>query len=510
MNILVLHSASINIIEKYCREYENYNIYICTFKKNEGMFSKFAKEIYLKDEASRINSYEIIDEIEDYINKLNIEKLCFIISNKNCENYENIRVLYDSINFENKVLLNCEMKEKYLLSDFNTYLNELYYENEEVILNNYVKKKNLIKEKTKIKKIMFIYDSFYMGGVTNLIYEWIQRMKDDFEIVLSCYSNGSQMSKFENLSKINLYIYKINVFESNASIDYHNYLHEVMLKEKPEAVFIFGVSTFLPSIIASLDSGIPNIYPIANISYYEIFGSINIGKYLRIFSEKYTKIICVSNAVKKSLLNLGVSDNKIDVIYGSTIDINKIKTFDYNDTNKKIISCICRVSKEKGIDTLIKAVSKINKKKYDDFEVYIVGDGEEKSNLLKLAEDYNVADIISFLGYRNDIENILNKTYISVLPSHHEGLPLSILESMAYGKMVIATDVDGIPEVIKHKENGLLIHENDIETLAKYIEICLDNKEFVDSMNYNAQKVIGEKFNIDICIEKLNRLLMGD
>ena len=158
MNILVLHSASINIIEKYCREYENYNIYICTFKKNEGMFSKFAKEIYLKDEASRINSYEIIDEIEDYINKLNIEKLCFIISNKNCENYENIRVLYDSINFENKVLLNCEMKEKYLLSDFNTYLNELYYENEEVILNNYVKKKNLIKEKTKIKKIMFIYD----------------------------------------------------------------------------------------------------------------------------------------------------------------------------------------------------------------------------------------------------------------------------------------------------------------------------------------------------------------
>lgn len=511
INILILHSASVSIIEKFCKQCSNDNLYVCTYNKNKGIFSEFAKEIYFKDNSARINTYQINDELEEYTKKLNIDKVVFITSNENAENYENVKVLYNCLKCTNKVLLNSKLEEIILEKNFNNYINEIFYENEEKILKAYTKGEKRERKIKSVKKIMFIYDSFYVGGVTKLIYEWIKKINNRYEVVFSCYSNGAEIEKFKNINNLKLYVANKDLFESNAELEYYHYLKKIMINEKPDVVLISGVSTFLPSMLASIDSEVPKIYPIINIRYLEIFGSIKIGSYLRHFESYYNSIITVSKSVKDSIVNLNIDAKKIKVIYGTSIDINSIKN--NNKTGKderKIISCICRLSKEKGIDTLIEAISKISLEKYNNFQVNIVGDGDEKEYLMQLTKDLRLDNIIKFLGYRNDVENILNRTYISVLASHHEGLPLSILESMAYKKMVIATNIDGIPEIIRHNYNGFLIEENDSTMLSRYIEKCLDDYELVERMNENAYKVIKEEFNIDICINKIIDLIEGE
>lgn len=509
INILILHSASIGIIGRFCEENSNNNIYICTFPKNKGCFLKYAKEVYLKEDNSRIDGYNIINEIDDYIKELNIDKIVFITSNENGENYDNIKVIYNSINHDNKIMLNSLLEPICPKRNFNNYLNEIFYENEDRILKGYVTNDRKKKQCTKVKKIMFIYESFYVGGVTNLIYEWIKKLNNKYEIIYSCYSNGADIDKFKKINKLKLCVDKMDISESNAQFDYYYYLKQLIASEKPDVVLIAGIATFLPAMIAAVDNEVPKIFPIANANYYETFGSTKIGKYLRYFEKYYDSIIAVSKSVKDSIVSLGITNEKISVIYGSSIDVNLIKSKKWNE-DKKIVSCICRISEGKGIDTLIRATSKIDLNKYNDFQVNIVGEGEALEQLIKLSKSLKLEDVVKFLGYRSDITDILNKSYITVLSSHMEGLPLSILESMAHKKMVIATNVGGIPEVIRHNYNGFLIDDNDVDMLAKYIEKCLDDCNLVERMNENAFNVIKEEFNIDICIEKLIKLIEGD
>lgn len=506
INILILHSASLSVIKKFCEKNKHNNIYICTFPKNKGCFSEYAKEIYLQDDFSRIYGYKVISELEEYTEKLFIDEVVFITSNKNGENYDNIKVAYNSIKHENKILLNNELEPISSKRNFNNYLNEMFYENQDKILGAYIRNNRIKRKIKKVKKIMFIYESFYVGGVTNLIYEWIKKMNTQYEIVFSCYSNGTEINKFKNIHNLKLYVNRMDILESNAEFDYYYYLKDVMEKERPDVVLISGVATFLPSIIAAIDNEVPKIYPIANAIYYEIFGSIRIGEYLRYFEKYYDSIIAVSESVKNSIMSLKIKEDNIRVIYGSSIDLKSIKYKKCNK-DKKIISCISRLSKEKGIDTLIKAISKVDLRKYDYFEVNIVGEGEEKECLVRLTKSLKLEKYVKFLGYRTDIYNILNQSYITVLPSHSEGLGLSILESMAYRKMVIATNVGGIPEVINHNYNGFLIEDNDSDMLAKYIEICLDDVELVNKMNENAYNKVLNEFNIDITIRNLLNMI---
>src|SRR6185312_8004875 len=106
----------------------------------------------------------------------------------------------------------------------------------------------------------------------------------------------------------------------------------------------------------------------------------------------------------------------------------------------------------------------------------MIGDGEEKQAAVKLIGSLGLGDKVVLQPFRQDIPDVLAGSDIYVLPSLWEAFPIALLEAMSMGKAVIGTNVDGTPEIIRDRENGLLIGIDDLEANLEsaLLELCSD------------------------------------
>ena len=121
----------------------------------------------------------------------------------------------------------------------------------------------------------------------------------------------------------------------------------------------------------------------------------------------------------------------------------------------------------------------------------IVGDGNLRESL-KMCIDLDIQGKVEFLGYRRQVESLISDFDV-LLPSISEGLGLALLEAMALGKPVIASEVGGIPEVVKNNSNGILVSPGNDKALAESIIKVLSNKTDSRIMGEKGQKTVLEK-----------------
>jgi glycosyltransferase involved in cell wall biosynthesis len=136
------------------------------------------------------------------------------------------------------------------------------------------------------------------------------------------------------------------------------------------------------------------------------------------------------------------------------------------DSQKVVVLFLARFTAHKQPLTLLKAFF-MAMKKDETLHLLMVGDGDEKAQALQMITAAQAADRITLLPFRADVPDILAAADVYVLPSLWEGFPIGLLEAMAMGRAIIASDVDGNNDVMMHKENGLLVSptnlENDLE-----------------------------------------------
>jgi glycosyltransferase involved in cell wall biosynthesis len=124
---------------------------------------------------------------------------------------------------------------------------------------------------------------------------------------------------------------------------------------------------------------------------------------------------------------------------------------------------------QKDQPTLIRAISLLPK----DYHLLLVGDGPKRKSCEELTDTLGIADRVTFAGVRTDIPQLLADADVAIISSHYEGMPLACIEAMAAGKPLIASDVDGIHEVVA--DAGLLFPHQDAKRLASLIEqVCSD------------------------------------
>ena len=181
---------------------------------------------------------------------------------------------------------------------------------------------------------------------------------------------------------------------------------------------------------------------------------------------RYEKIICIADQTKQNLEAHIGKKKKIIIIYNGVNTANFLKPIN-EITNRQnfIITMIAAFREQKDQDTLIRAMAELP----DNYTLQIVGDGPRRPILEKLAEEKNV----EFLGIRTDIPDILSSTDIVVLSSHWEGLSLSSIEGMASGRPFIASDVDGLHEMVNGA--GVLFPDGDHIALASAIRSLCEN-----------------------------------
>nr|WP_321403131.1 glycosyltransferase [uncultured Desulfobacter sp.] len=208
-----------------------------------------------------------------------------------------------------------------------------------------------------------------------------------------------------------------------------------------------------------------------------------------------------------SSCNTAVSDSVIQHLTGALkwkpkrmrlirngIDVDRFRATREGMHDPITILAAGRLSKEKGFDVLIKALHLLAERKRD-FRCLIAGDGPEKAALLDLGQRLGLGERIEFLGYVRDISQLMKKGDLFVIPSHHEGLPLSLLEAMASGLPVIASAVGGIPALLM-PDKGWVVPPANPEALADAIENAFNNPDTALGMGQRAQADVLNAYDI--------------
>ena len=210
------------------------------------------------------------------------------------------------------------------------------------------------------------------------------------------------------------------------------------------------------------------------------------------------KIIVLSEEWKDFFSKL-VDKNKIEVIYNAILIPDN---FEKNLDTKRILF-LGRFGKRKGIYDLIKVLEKLCVK-YSDLTLYAGGDGEIEK-VRQIVNEKKLGNNIKILGWVNgeEKEKLLKESSFYILPSYNEGMPMSVIEGMAYKNVTVSTNVGGIPKVITNMQNGILINPGDTESLYRYLDELLQDKELRIKLSENARKTTEEKFNIKNNIKKL-------
>jgi len=171
--------------------------------------------------------------------------------------------------------------------------------------------------------------------------------------------------------------------------------------------------------------------------------------------------------------------------------------------NEEIILFLGRIEARKGIFDLLEAVPATIKVNPD--LVYMIGGDGDRSHVEAIVEELGVQDHVQFLGYirGEDKEDLFSRATLFCLPSHHEGLPVAILEAMAHGLPIISTYVGGIPEQVIDGENGFLIDPGDVDELSNKISRLLNDKDLQIQMGQRSLSIIEQTFQVDAIEERL-------
>jgi len=199
------------------------------------------------------------------------------------------------------------------------------------------------------------------------------------------------------------------------------------------------------------------------------------------------KVIAVSETVKKSLIDNGIQEKRIHVIYNS-IDLKKYDSAPsmrnlFKDVNNFIFLFVGRLIPQKGVDVLINAFEKV-----ENATLMIAGQGPEKDNLEKIIKNKNIGNKIVFLGVCDSIPSLLASVDCFVFPSRHEGFPLVLLEAMASQLPIIITDFPSGLEVVKHGLNGLVSPIDDVEKLSFAMNDLMHSEELQKKLAIQARK----------------------
>lgn len=230
----------------------------------------------------------------------------------------------------------------------------------------------------------------------------------------------------------------------------------------------------------------------------------------RLIGRFVDRIIAVSSSTATYLIKeKGLPEEKIVIIHNGR-ELEEFDPFkDFSPTKREfglegrepVISVIGRLEEQKGHRYLLEALPALVTS-FPSLKVLIVGDGSLKGELMDQCRTLNLTGHVVFTGFRKDIVNILGVSDFVVLPSLWEGLPLIAIEASAMARPLVATGVDGTPEVVRDGKTGILVPPKDVRALKEGIVKLASNKALRREMGLKAREWVIENFSIKAQIER--------
>lgn len=211
-------------------------------------------------------------------------------------------------------------------------------------------------------------------------------------------------------------------------------------------------------------------------------------------------IVANSTAVKEYLLGRGIAEAKINVIYNG-LDLDRFASATVDSVRERfgfpsdvsIVTLVANLRHDvKNVPMLLRAVHRLGDSRA---HFVIAGEGELENDLKAQAAELGIAERVHFIGRCTDVPSLLAASDICVLTSKAEGFSSSILEYMAAGKPVVATNVGGAAEVIVDGSSGFIVESGDDIALAERLKRLLGDKALAEHLGDEAKRTVSERFS---------------
>ncbi|SCI76523.1 Glycogen synthase [uncultured Clostridium sp.] len=344
-------------------------------------------------------------------------------------------------------------------------------------------------------KVLHVLDSFNIGGAENLVTNYILETKDkqvnDAIILFKSNSFLREKLEYERINIVDLSDYNILIKLIK--------LIKFVKKEKYDIVHAHLFPAFYLCAISSVFTRDTKYI----MTEHSVTNKRRNKKYFKTIEKfiykRFDKVIACAEEVNINLRNW--LDNEIDIkTVRNGVKNSPLKKYKYEYDLILIGSLRSNV---KGVDLLLKSLSQIRNKFK---KAVIVGDGIEKENLIKLRNSLELSEKVEFLGIRSDIEYLLDKSKIFVMPSRYEGLPIALLEAMSRKKAIIASNVSCIPDILDYGECGIVIEPENIRELSKAIKELLGDDERISLLGNNAYKKFIDNYSLEIYCNEIDKI----
>lgn len=284
-------------------------------------------------------------------------------------------------------------------------------------------------------------------------------------------------------------------------------------KEKPKIVHGFLFHAYILGTFAAKLAGVPIV-----IASRRSLGHFKEKKWHYLLAERLANrmtdlIVANSEAVRDDVIRQEkVEPAKVRVVYNGVDPAlyeipadPALRTSLGIPEEARIVGVVANLIHYKGHRFLLQAWRTV-KQKIPGARLLLVGDGPLRGALEELAQELGLEKEVRFLGSRQDVPRLFALMDVAVLPSLEEGFPNAILEAMAAGKPVVATNVGGIPEAVIHGKTGLLVPPKDPQALADAIIQLLCDPKLAEEMGKAGRERVTKEFGLDRMVKEMEGL----
>lgn len=361
-----------------------------------------------------------------------------------------------------------------------------------------------------MKKCLHILPMNKLSGAEKMALLICKNMKKFTPVVVCGGKNLSEVFKKEGIESYDVAFLNKNIFKTL------RFLKNIIEKNNIKIIHAHDNNASLNSYLVKRIFGL-DIKVISHIhNCYQFLKGKNLNKLLdSYFRPRYDYNISCGRLVydfyKENTKYFRADKTEI---VSNAIDIKEINKFDCNNSkdiiekfniskDKKILGFIGRLDEQKGIIPFIKELAK-HKEYFNDCNFLLVGSGSQEQEIKILIKELNLEEYFILTGFQEETYKFYPIIDVFFLPSLYEGLPMVLLEAMAFKKTIVSMEVGSIGEAINEK-TGILIKSGDYKKFINSLKDIKDDKDKVKRYGEEASNFVSENYNIESYVEKIEK-----